>query len=45
MKEPDLRRQRRLRFNQVLILLMVAALLGGLLWSQWNLVLVNAVLL
>lgn len=34
-----------LRINRMLILLMVAALLGGLLLSQWQQVLVNAVLL
>ena len=40
------RRQRRLRrINRTLILLMVAALLGGLLLSQWRQVLLNAVLL
>ena len=46
MVDADRRRWRRLlRINRLLILLMVAALLGGLLLSQWQQVLVNAVLL
>ena len=45
MVDADRRRQRLLRINRVLILLMVAALLGGLLLSQWQQVLINAVLL
>jgi hypothetical protein len=45
MADVDRSRKRQLRFNRVLILLMIAALLGGLLLSQWQQVLINAVLL
>jgi hypothetical protein len=45
MEKTDRRREMRLRLNRLLILLMVAGLLGGLLLSQWQQVLINAVLL
>jgi hypothetical protein len=45
MQDAEQRRKRRLRLNQLLIVLMVAGLLGGLLLSQWQQVLINAVLL
>jgi hypothetical protein len=45
MTDADRRRKRLWRLNQMLILVMLAALLGGLLLSQWQQVLVNAVLL
>ena len=45
MADADRRSGRLKRINRALILLMVAALLGGLLLSQWQQVLLNAVLL
>ena len=39
------RRSRRRRLNQVLILVAVAALLGGLLFGQWQEVLTHALFL
>jgi hypothetical protein len=45
MADVDRGRKRQLRLNRALILLMIAALLGGLLLSQWQQVLINAILL
>jgi hypothetical protein len=45
MMDSDLGRRRRLRVNRALILATVAALLGGLLLSQWRQVLIHALIL
>ena len=45
MADADLRWRRRLRINRALILVTVAALLGGLLLSQWRQVLIHALIL
>jgi hypothetical protein len=45
MADIEAGRKSRLWLNRLLILLMVALLLGGLLLSQWQRVLINAILL